>query len=127
MLNRRTPRQEVEEVRRIVQAYQHLERRPGVGGILIAVGGERIQDDKSALIEALDRFLETREPLDKETLRQVIVCLDLYNIRQTDNLTRRWDASVEALHQSWSKRFGKHFGEPVYPADASAPSHGQGG
>jgi len=113
------PRVSTEKISIIIEVLEQLPRLgkkvDNRGFIVTSLRREEPVEDYSAIIEKLKAGLsDKRYELSREESRDMVIALDLYNRRRTDNVNFRWDGRVEKIFHEFKKRYAEIYGESIY-------------
>lgn len=113
------PRVSNEKIVKIIEVLEELPRmakKVDDRGFIVTVfrrGGSG--SGYGEIIEKLETGLSEKEyDLTMEESRDIVIALDLYNRRRTDNVNFAWDAEVEKIFHELKKRYAEIYGESIY-------------
>jgi hypothetical protein len=116
------PRVSTDKIMKIIEALEELPRMSkkvdNRGFIVTYHSGQKPYDVYSELINKLKDGLSEKEyKLSREESRDMVIALDLYNRRRTDNVNFAWDTEVEKIFHELKKRYAETYGETIYDRD----------
>ncbi|MFO7915275.1 MAG: hypothetical protein R6U43_06245 [Candidatus Krumholzibacteriales bacterium] len=113
------PRVSSDKIRKIIEVLEELPRmskKVDDRGLIVTVfSGEGCGSGYGRIIEKLETGLSEKEyNLTMEESRDIVIALDLYNRRRTDNVNFAWDPEVEKIFHELKKRYAEIYGESIY-------------
>jgi len=116
MIHARVSKQKIKKIIEVLELLPFLSTKPDGNGCLISVIDKSKNNNRyKKIVDKLKNGLLTKKyEINKNESRQLVICLDIYNILRTDNVNIKWDYEVEKLYHEFKKRFAEVYHETVY-------------
>jgi hypothetical protein len=113
------PRVSTEKILKVIEVLEVLPRMSkkvdSRGYIVTALTGEKGGSGYRKIIDKLKAGLSEKEyRISREEARDIVIALDLYNRRRTDNVNFAWDGMVEKIFHEFKKSYAETYGESIY-------------